>query len=139
MISGEFKNHVVRIEADNEPRLELGDQVVLVTSLSGAQKRAFGLAFTLAIADVSGQQAPIVIDTPVGNMDSEYRARVLEYVSQAANGQVIYLSHDEEISSTYARALKKRVAKTFLVEFEPVGAGNGTSVPIEDKYFEGVF
>jgi DNA sulfur modification protein DndD len=102
MISDEYRNFEVKFDA--EPRLESGDQAVYVTSLSGAQKRAFGLAFTLAVADVSGQQAPIVIDTPVGNMDSKYRDRVLKYVAAAAPGQVIFLSHDEEISEYSARA-----------------------------------
>jgi DNA sulfur modification protein DndD len=137
MISREFKGFVAKFDQDQEPRLEneAGQVRYVTTGLSGAQKRAFGLAFTLAVADLSGQPAPLIIDTPVGNMDSEYRQRVLEYVAEAAPGQVIFLTHDEEISEDYYRRLKSRIAKTFTVEFEPVQDGAGISTPIENSYF----
>jgi len=136
MISGEYQKFKTRFEPDSEPWLEgPRGQQVLVSSLSGAQKRAFGLAFTLAVAEVAQCEAPIVIDTPVGNMDSAYRIRVLQYVSEAAPGQVIFLSHDEEIDSLYAKAIDARVRKRFLVEFDPVEDGAGVSSVHEDKYF----
>lgn len=136
MVSDEYRNFSVRFDADTEPRLEHGTHVVYVASLSGAQKRAFGLAFTLAVADVSGQQAPIVIDTPVGNMDSRYRHRVLEYVAEAAPGQVFFLSHDEEISSEYRAGLKPYIMKTMLLNFEPIEEGSGITTVVDDAYFE---
>jgi DNA sulfur modification protein DndD len=136
MISGEYSRFKTRFEPDSEPWLEgPKGQQVLVSSLSGAQKRAFGLAFTIAVAEVAQCEAPIVIDTPVGNMDSAYRARVLQYVSEAAPGQVIFLSHDEEIDADYAKAIENRVRKKFLVDFEPVEDGSGVSSVIEDRYF----
>lgn len=136
MISGEYGKFKTRFEPDSEPWLEgPRGQQVLVSSLSGAQKRAFGLAFTLAVAEVAQCEAPIVIDTPVGNMDSAYRTRVLQYVSEAAPGQVIFLSHDEEIDPDYAKAIDARVRKKFLVEFDPVEDGSGVSSVHEDRYF----
>jgi len=134
MISDEYRKFTVQIDSD--PRLEgPNGEVVYVTSLSGAQKRAFGLAFTLAVADVSGEKAPIVIDTPVGNMDSRYRDRVLRYVSEAAQGQVIYLSHDEEINHAYKERLDDLVMKAMLVKFESVEDGSGVSRVVENQYF----
>lgn len=136
MISGEYAKFRTRFEPDSEPWLEgPKGQQVLVSSLSGAQKRAFGLAFTLAVANVAQCEAPIVIDTPVGNMDSAYRSRVLQYVSEAAPGQVIFLSHDEEIDAKYVTGLKRRIRKEFLVLFEPVEDGAGVSTVHEDRYF----
>ncbi|BAU49164.1 hypothetical protein SVA_2616 [Sulfurifustis variabilis] len=136
MVSDEYRNFVVRFDPDTPPRLEgPSGEIVLVSSLSGAQKRAFGLAFTLAVADVSEQEAPIVIDTPVGNMDSKYRERVLRYVAEAARGQVIFLSHDEEISDYYRERLDPKILKTFLVTFESKEEGSGESTVIEDSYF----
>lgn len=136
MISDEYSNFQARFEVDTDPWLEgPAKQRVLVSSLSGAQKRAFGLAFTLAVADVSGQEAPIVVDTPVGNMDSQYRERVLRYVSDAAPGQVIFLSHDEEIYGPYYEKLAPKIRKSFLVTFERAEEGSGVSIVNEDKYF----
>ncbi|MEM5434729.1 AAA family ATPase [Paraburkholderia diazotrophica] len=136
MISGEYTKFKTKFEPDNEPWLEgPRGQQVLLSSLSGAQKRAFGLAFTLAVAGVAQTNAPIVIDTPVGNMDSQYRSRVLQYVSEAAPGQVIFLSHDEEIDERYASTIRGRIRKEFLVTFEPIEDGSGVSTVNEDSYF----
>lgn len=136
MISGEYARFRARFDADSEPWLEgPRGQQVLVSTLSGAQKRAFGLAFSLAVADVSQREAPIVIDTPVGNMDSEYRGRVLQYVAEAAPGQVIFLSHDEEIYGQYVAMISPQVRKKFLVKFAPVEEGTGVSSVHEDQYF----
>ncbi len=136
MISGEYGKFKARFEAQQEPWLEgPNGQLVLVSSMSGAQKRAFGLAFTLAVADVAGTDAPIVIDTPVGNMDSAYRGRVLKYVADAAPGQVIFLSHDEEIYGPYVDGLKSKILQKNLVRFEQVEDGAGVSTVMEGQYF----
>jgi DNA sulfur modification protein DndD len=137
MISGEYAKFKARFETDSEPWLESPNgQQVLVSSLSGAQKRVFGLAFTLAVADVSQTEAPIVIDTPVGNMDSEYRARVLKYVASVAPGQVIFLSHNEEIYGQYVDAIAPRIRKRFLVSFSALEDGAGVSTVADNEYFE---
>jgi DNA sulfur modification protein DndD len=136
MISSEYRNHRVSFDQDAQPMLTIANaEPVYVTTLSGAQKRAFGLAFTLAIAEVSGQDAPIVIDTPVGSMDSEFRKRILKYLAKSAPGQLFFLSHDEEIYGEYVRELDPYVAKKFLVNFRPIGEGIGESTIQPDKYF----
>ena len=135
MISGEYQNYRVEFDEDYQPVLVGDGQPVYVTTLSGAQKRAFGLAFTLAIADATGAEAPLVIDTPVGNMDSEYRGRILTYLAKAAPGQVIFLSHDEEIAGAYTEQLRPYTVGEFLVTFDRVGDGVGVSTVVADRYF----
>jgi DNA sulfur modification protein DndD len=137
MISSEYRNHKVTFDQDAQPMLMVPNaEPVYVTTLSGAQKRAFGLAFTLAIPEVSLQDAPIVIDTPVGSMDSEFRKRILKYLAKSAPGQLFFLSHDEEIYGEYVRELEPFVSKKFLVTFRSIGEGMGESAVQSDKYFE---
>jgi DNA sulfur modification protein DndD len=135
MISAEYRKYRVEFDQDLQPLLSGGPTPIYVTTLSGAQKRAFGLAFTLAVAEVSGEEAPLVIDTPVGNADSEYRGRMLEYLASSAPGQVIFLSHDEEIYGPYAEILKPYLLKSYLVSFTPVSDGAGVSSVVDDAYF----
>ncbi len=137
MISDEYRKHKVDFDEYAQPMLTIpnGD-TVYVTTLSGAQKRAFGLAFTLAIAEVSGQEAPIVIDTPVGSMDSEFRKRILKYLAKSAPGQLFFLSHDEEIYGEYVRELEPYISRKFKVLFRPMGDGMGESSVVADRYFE---
>jgi DNA sulfur modification protein DndD len=135
MISDEFQSFRVRFDEDTEPYLFNDGQTIYVSSLSGAQKRAFGLAFTLAVSDVSKRDSPIIIDTPVGNMDSLYRARVLDYVARAARSQVVILSHDEEVSPEYKAKLMPYILKTFMLSFKKINEGCGETTIMEDAYF----
>jgi DNA sulfur modification protein DndD len=136
MISDEYRSFTVDIDEDRKPVLRgpAGEQVP-VGSMSGAQKRAFGLAFTLAVAEASGEECPIVIDTPVGNMDTAYRMRILKYLARSSPGQLIFLSHDEEISREYARELDTYVAEKYLIEFQSVADGVGVSSVRQGRYF----
>ena len=136
MISSEYRQHRVEFDGEGQPRVVFGNQEpVYVTTMSGAQKRAFGLAFTLAVAEESGQNAPIVIDTPVGSMDSEFRKRVLRYMAETAPGQLFFLSHDEEIYGEYVHELEPYLTRRFLVEFKPTGDGIGESNVQSGRYF----
>ena len=136
MISDEFRDFSVEFDEDVQPMLRgPSGEMIAVTTLSGAQKRAFGLAFTLAIANASGSESPIVIDTPVGNMDSVYRKRILSYLAKSSPGQLIFLSHDEEISREYAHDLDPWVAERYLVDFAGQRGGSGVSTPNKGAYF----
>jgi DNA sulfur modification protein DndD len=137
MISEEYRKHRVEFDNDLQPLL-IGPNkdIVYITTLSGAQKRAFGLAFTLALAEFSGVEAPLVIDTPVGNLDSKYRARILKYLAENATGQVIFLSHDEEIEGIHAQELEPYILQKYLVEFQPISDGAGVSTVMDGRYFK---
>lgn len=136
MISQEYAKHAVKFDEDDQPMLVMRDrEPIYITTMSGAQKRAFGLAFTLAVAGVSGAQAPIVIDTPVGSMDSEYRSRIIKYLAVAAPGQLFFLSHDEELYGDYVRDLEPTCLKKYQIAFRQTGDGVGVSTVIEDSYF----
>lgn len=136
MISVEYRKFRVDFDEQQQPILRgPSGEVVPVGGMSGAQKRAFGLAFTLAVAEASGEECPIVIDTPVGNMDADYRMRILKYLARQAPGQLIFLSHDEEISREYARELETYVAEKYLIEFTPMREGAGISTPRMGRYF----
>lgn len=136
MISDEYRNFSVKFDDDLRAVLvHRNSPPVYVTTLSGAQKRAFGLAFTLAVADISDSGAPLVIDTPVGNSDSEYRTKMLTHLAKASRGQVIFLSHDEEITGPYEEVLQPYMAANFLVDFQRISDGVGISLVREGQYF----
>ena len=50
----------------------------LIEMMSGFERRSFGIAFSLALAEITQKRIPLVIDTPLGNADKEYRRRLLE-------------------------------------------------------------
>jgi DNA sulfur modification protein DndD len=79
--------------------------------------------------------APLVVDTPLGRLDSKHRENIFRFWTSDPNRQVILLSQDEEINSEFYRRIKKNVAVTYLLEHTDVGDGIGRTVARKGKYF----
>jgi DNA sulfur modification protein DndD len=106
----------------------------LLEVMSGFESRSFGIAFSLALAEFTKQRIPLVIDTPLGNADSEYRPRTLAALRQFDLDQVIILTHDEEVTPRLYKDLEPYVNQTFLVKFDPK---EQRSKVFPDKFFGG--
>ena len=50
----------------------------LLEMFSGFEKRSFGIAFRSRWPRSPSRRIPLIIDTPLGNADSEYRPRTLK-------------------------------------------------------------
>jgi DNA sulfur modification protein DndD len=92
-------------------------------TMAGFERRAFGIAYTLALTELTKYRAPLVIDTPLGNADSQYRQKLLEALSKADLDQIIILSHDQEITEElHNEVIQPRISDDdgtyFLVEFD---------------------
>lgn len=111
------------IGRDNKPlpfdRLSAGERQLLATSL------------LWGIARASGRPVPMVIDTPLGRLDSDHRTNLVERYFPNASHQVLLLSTDEEIVGGYLKALKPYVSRTFLLSHDE---GTGTT-RINEGYF----
>ncbi|MGE8454176.1 MAG: DNA sulfur modification protein DndD, partial [Pseudomonadales bacterium] len=87
------------------------------------------------LAKVSGVKAPMVVDTPLGRLDSKHRGNILNFWTGEATRQVILLSQDEEIDYTFYKQISGSVCKTYLLEHMDVGDGIGRTIAKEDAYF----
>jgi DNA sulfur modification protein DndD len=63
--------------------------------LNGASRRALTIAFVLALTEVSGVEAPNVIDTPLGMMSGYVKREVLRTASDDSSQLVLFLTHSE--------------------------------------------
>jgi len=63
--------------------------------LNGASRRALTIAFILALTQVSGVEAPNVIDTPLGMMSGYVKTSVLQIASRQSSQLILFLTHDE--------------------------------------------
>ena len=73
-----------------------------------------------------------MIDTPLGNADSEYRPRTLQALTDFDLDQVIILTHDEEVTAKLVDRIRPSLLQSFLVEYH--GKEHG-SVVKRDRYF----
>jgi DNA sulfur modification protein DndD len=104
---------------------------------SAGENQIFATALIAGLAEVSKIDAPLVVDTPLGRLDSMHRANIFGFWTSDESRQVILLSQDEEISPAHYKTIKKNVCKTYLLEHSEVGDGIGRTIAKEDKYFNG--
>ncbi|TKV70609.1 DNA sulfur modification protein DndD [Rhizobium sp. AU243] len=91
-------------------------------SLSAGEKQIYAVAMLWALARTSGRPLPMIIDTPLGRLDSEHRARLIERYFGEASHQVILLSTDTEVNGELKDELASEISHTYLLDFN-AGAG----------------
>ena len=86
--------------------------------LSAGEKQIFATAMLEALGKASGRRLPIIIDTPLGRLDSKHRAKIMENYFPKASHQVVLLSTDTEIKIGQAPSIfKEAVSKTYTLAF----------------------
>jgi DNA sulfur modification protein DndD len=75
--------------------------------LSAGEKQLYAVALLWALARVSGRPLPMIIDTPLGRLDSVHRRNFVERYLPVASHQVVVLSTDTEVDRECFEALKQ--------------------------------
>jgi len=91
--------------------------------LSAGERQLLAISILWGLARASGRQLPTVIDTPLGRLDSEHRANIVEHYFPMASQQVILLSTDEEITSKYLKMIDGRIGHSYSLVYEERGRG----------------
>lgn len=111
--------------------LDQAGRVLPKSSLSAGEKQMYAVAVLWGLAKTSGRQLPLIIDTPLGRLDSKHRDNLVEnYFPQAAQ-QVIILSTDTEIDQSYYCALRPTISRSYRLDFDPVAV----KTRVLDGYF----
>lgn len=114
---------------------------------SGGENQLLGLAFTAALVEFAKQRenaegfrllkgtvAPLILDSPFGQLDESYRAAIAQHVPQMA-AQVILMVSGSQGSGGVVEALRARVGKEFvLVRHNRAPRGDR---PVEIRQFRG--
>jgi DNA sulfur modification protein DndD len=128
-----FRGGKICLPAGGAPEFEWADGTrQALETISGFEKRSFGIGFSLALAEIIRRRIPLIIDTPLGNADSEYRPRTLQALTDFDLDQVIILTHDEEVTPKLVDKIRPSILQTYLVEFK--GREHGSTVHA-NRYF----
>jgi DNA sulfur modification protein DndD len=99
--------------------------------LSAGEKQIYAIAMLEALAKTSGRNLPIIIDTPLGRLDSKHRSKLVESYFPYASHQVLVLSTDTEVDQPFYYGLEKHISHAFHLSFN---AEQGTT-QVEEGYF----
>ena len=83
------------------------------SSLSAGEKQIYAISLLWGMAKVSGRPLPMIVDTPLGRLDSYHRSNLVEHYFPAAAHQVVLLSTDTELDRVHYEQLRSRTSHSY--------------------------
>lgn len=100
--------------------------------LSAGERQLTALALLWALARASGRPLPVLIDTPLGRLDSAHRHHVVSRYLPMASQQVIVLSTDTEIEASLLEHIQPFVGASYRLDFD----GDDDATTITSGYLD---
>ncbi|MDE0423382.1 MAG: DNA sulfur modification protein DndD [Candidatus Poribacteria bacterium] len=88
--------------------------------LSAGEKQIYTTALLWALAKTSGKALPMILDTPLGRLDSSHRRLLIERYFPYASHQVVLLSTDTEVQGYLRSLLDPYISRTFHLVYQQV-------------------
>jgi DNA sulfur modification protein DndD len=86
--------------------------------LSAGEKQILAISILWALSKTSGRPLPVIIDTPLGRLDSHHRSNLVENYFPHAGHQVVLLSTDTEVDKPLFDQLKPHVSHCHHLIFD---------------------
>ena len=104
---------------------------LLKEELSAGEKQIYTTALLWGLAKTSGKALPMILDTPLGRLDSSHRQLLVERYFPYASHQVVLLSTDTEITGHLLPLLEPNISHTLHLVYQQAEG----CTTIEDGYF----
>ncbi|UZP67639.1 DNA sulfur modification protein DndD [Desulfovibrio mangrovi] len=99
--------------------------------LSAGEKQMYAVAMLWGLSITSGRSLPIIIDTPLGRLDSEHRGKLIHSYFPCAAEQVIILSTDTEIDKEWYAELSPNVSHSYHLRYN----ADENRTQVSNEYF----
>lgn len=106
----DIKNYSIRIYNEKGQEISILDR-------SAGEMQMISSALIWALIKSSDLHLPMVIDTPLGRLDSVHRNRLIEKYYKELSDQVIILSTDTEITTEYMDMMRNHSSKQYLLDY----------------------
>ena len=129
---------------DQIKRVELDPQTFAVTlydtynrsiskdELSAGEQQIYTTALLWGLAKTSGKPLPMILDTPLGRLDTIHRQLLVEHYFPYVSHQVILLSTDTEVTGDLLSLLKPHISHVFHLAYQQAEG----STTIKKGYFK---
>jgi DNA sulfur modification protein DndD len=107
-----------KVRVSEDYRLEVQNHGIDdLAGRSEGEKQMLSLAFLVAMTKVSGEDAPLVIDTPFARLSNEPATNILRELPDLTQ-QLVLLVTDREIEADGERVLAPRVGKRYVIRWD---------------------
>lgn len=100
--------------------------------LSAGEKQLLAISILWGLAKTAGIPMPVVVDTPLGRLDSKHRVKLIEHYFPQASHQVLLLSTDEEIRTQRLEDLEPFISRSYLLAYDD----EQDRTIVEEGYFQ---
>ena len=112
--------NAVKIDPDNfEIALYRQEQRFERARLSAGEKQLLAIAIMWALREVSNVPMPVIIDTPLGRLDSDHRRSMVQGYFPRASHQVILLATDTEVDHQALSMLAPVISRVYCLDYDP--------------------
>lgn len=87
-------------------------------AFSSGERQLYAIAMLWSLAKTSGRPLPVIIDTPLGRLDSDHRKNLISNYYPMASHQVILLSTDTEIDQKLYNGLKPNISHCYELKYD---------------------
>ena len=106
-------------------------QPITKEELSAGEKQIYTTALLWGLAKTSGKALPMILDTPLGRLDSDHRHLLIKQYFPYVSHQVVLLSTDTEVDEHLYELLKPHISHTFRLVYQRAEA----CTTVEEGYF----
>ncbi len=86
--------------------------------LSAGEKQIFAIAMLWGLAKTAQRPLPVIIDTPLGRLDSEHRSNLINNYFPEAAHQVILFSTDTEVDNKLYKELSPNISHCYHLAYD---------------------
>ena len=101
--------------------------------LSAGERQIFAISILEALAKTAGRHLPMIIDTPLGRLDSKHRSKLISNYFPVASHQMIILSTDTEVDEEFYAQLSPNVARAYQLDYNPK---TGSTSAVEGYFWQ---
>ena len=99
--------------------------------LSDGEKLSLGLCFMSALHNISGFDLPIIMDTPLGNLDVDMRHNIAEFLPKfVGDKQTVLLVTGTEYTDDFRDTLFRAVGKEYVIDWDNSENGKESKVKL---------